>query len=274
MAAPQPPWSYATLREVAAVLADTEEGLTGREIGDLLARLGMLDPIPAATKRDRLTEAFVARQNQDGNPRRIITFIVRTMEPVRYRDRPDLFTLRQDRLNERLAFVGLHINDRGQVARGARAETLDEATRIATSIRAELQRRKTHPEVLRYCSVEVLKRAHFHACLEATKSIFDRLRNMTGASGDGASLVDMTLALGKSGTPALAINSLRTQTERDEQTGLANLIKGLGGLYRNPTAHDPRLSRSLNDEELMEVLTMVSMVHRRLDGAHLASGGP
>src|SRR5690606_3661589 len=105
---------------------------------------------PRATKRDRLTEAFVARQNKDGSAKRIITFIVRVMEPVRYRDRPELFTLRQDRLNERMAFVGLRINDKGQVARGAQAQTLDEATRIATSIRDELQRRKTHPEVLRW----------------------------------------------------------------------------------------------------------------------------
>lgn len=273
MAAPHPPWTYAALKEVAAVLADTNDGLTGKEIGDLLLRLGMTDPLPSATKRDRLTEAFVARQNKDGNPRRTITFIVHAMEPVRYRDRPELFTLRQDRLNERLAFVGLHVNDKGQVARGARAQTLDEATRIATSIRDELQRRKIHPEVLRYCSVEVLKRAHFHACLEATKSIFDRLRSMTGAAGDGAGLVDAALALGKSGTPVLAINSLRTQTEKDEQTGLANLVKGLGGLYRNPTAHDPRLNRSISDEELLEVLTMVSMVHRRLDGARKTGSG-
>lgn len=85
-------------------------------------------------------------------------------------------------------------------------------------------------------------------------------------SGDGATLVDAALSLGKSGTPALAINSLSTQTEKDEQAGLANLVKGLGGLYRNPTAHDPRLNRSVSDEELLEVLTMVSMVHRRLDG--------
>ena len=65
---------------------------------------------------------------------------------------------------------------------------LDDVTRTATSIRDELQRCKTHPEVLRYCSVEVLKDAHFHACLEATRSIFDRLRSVTGAQGDGASL--------------------------------------------------------------------------------------
>lgn len=272
MAEPQPPWSYGTLKAVAAVLAETENGLTGREIGDLLARLKMSDPLPDAAKRDRLAEAFVARQNKDQSSNRIVTFIVAAMEPVRYRDRPELFTLRQDRLNEHLAFVGLRVNDAGKVARGPRARTLDEATRIATSIRDELQRRKAHPEVLRYCSVEVLNKAHFHACLEATKSVFDRLRTSTGASGDGAALVDAALSLGKSGTPVLAINALLTQTERDEQTGLANLIKGLGGLYRNPTAHDPRLNRSVSDDELLEVLTMVSMVHRRLDGARRIGG--
>lgn len=272
MSAPQPPWSYPVLKAVANVLADTADGLTGREISDLLARLRIEDPLPTATKRDRLAEAFVTRQNKDQSSNRIITFIVTAMEPVRYRNNPELFTLRQDRLNEHLAFVGLRVNDEGRVARGAKAQTLDEAARIATSLRDELLRRKTHPEVLRYCSVEVLKKAHFHACLEATKSIFARLRTITGAQGDGATLVDAALALGKNGVPALAINSLSTQTERDEQTGIANLIKGLGGLYRNPTAHDPRLNRSFSTDELLEVLTMVSMVHRRLDGARHIGG--
>ncbi|WP_019175573.1 TIGR02391 family protein [Brevibacterium ravenspurgense] len=273
MVAPQSSWKYPVLKAIADVLADTSDGLTGREIGDLLLRLRMDDPIPTATKRDRLAEAFVASQNKDQSSKRIVTFIVTAMDPVRYRSQPELFALRQDRLNEHLAFVGLRVNDEGKVARGAQAQTLDEATRIATSIRDELQRRKAHPEVLRYCSMEVLKKSHFHACLEATKSIFDRLRSLTGISGDGAALVDATLALGKSGVPLLAINSLRTQTEKDEQTGLANLVKGLNGLYRNPTAHDPRLNRTINDDELLEVLTMVSMVHRRLDGVPAPNGG-
>lgn len=268
--APHPSWSYSLLQSIAAVLADTSDGLTGREIGNLLVRLNMEDPTPSVTKRDRLTEAFVARQNKDQSSKRIITFIVTVMDPVRYRNRPDLFTLNQDRLNEHLAFVGLRVNDEGKVARGAVAKTLDEATKIATSLRDELLRRKTHPEVLKYCSVEVLKKAHFHACLEAAKSIFDRLRALSGTSGDGAALVDATLTLGKSGIPLLMINSLQTQTEKDEQTGLANLLKGLNGLYRNPTAHDPRLNRSISEDELREALTMVSMVHRRLDDVQRA----
>ncbi len=263
-------WSRATYEEIAAVLADSKDGLTGREIGVLLATLRMDDPTPDAAKRDRLTEAFIARHNHDrGDPKRIITFITRVMEPVKYRDRPELFTVRQDRLNERLAFVGLHLNDRGQVARGERAATLDEATRIATSVRDELRRRRVHDEVLRYCSIEVLKKAHFHASLEATKSIFDRLRSMTGVTGDGATLVDNTLALGKTGMPRVAINMLSTQTEKDEQTGLVNLLKGLNGMFRNPVAHDARLNRAFGEEELLEVLNVVSMVHRRLDAARL-----
>lgn len=113
--------------------------------------------------------------------------------------------------------------------------------------------------MLRYCSIEVLKKAHFHACLEATKSILDRLRHLTGQAGDGSALVDEALALGKTGIPRLAINSLTTQTEKDEQSGLANLVKGMVGLYRNPTAHDPRLKRSITDDELLEVLNLVSI---------------
>lgn len=76
MAAPSPPWSYPVMKAIADVLADTSDGLTGREIGDLLLRLHMDDPVPTATKRDRLAEAFVSRQNKDQSSRRIITFIV------------------------------------------------------------------------------------------------------------------------------------------------------------------------------------------------------
>lgn len=265
--APVPPWPLATLREVAGVLAETENGLTGREIGDLLERLRISDPMPMASKRARLTEAFIARQNADQSAKRLVTFITEAMQPVTYRDRPDLFTLRRDRLNERLAFVGLHVTDAGKVAHGAVATTLSEAARIATSLRDELVRRKTHPKVLDYASVEVLTKANLHAVLEATKSMYDRLRSMSGLSGDGAALVEAALAVGKAGTPPVKINTLSTQTERDEQTGLASLIKGLGGLYRNPSAHEPRLTRKVTDDELLEAMTAVSMIHRRLDSA-------
>jgi uncharacterized protein (TIGR02391 family) len=261
------PWPPSVVAGVADVLGETSTGLTGSEIGYLMAQLDIPDRYPAITKRHRLREALLARQAQDGTCRRVVTFITDAMAPVRYRDRPDLFTLRQDGLNEVLVHVGLRITDEGKVARGARASTLSEAARHANTLRTELRRRGTHPRVLRYCTREILAKNAFHAMLEATKSVADQLRAMTGVDGDGAALVDATLTLGQAGVPRVAINTLSSQTERDEQKGLANLIKGVFGMYRNPTAHDPRINRPVSDDELLELLTTLSMIHRRLDHA-------
>ena len=37
-------------------------------------------------------------------------------------------------------------------------------------------------------------------------------------------------------------------------------------MFRNPIAHDPQTNRSVTDEELLELLMVLSMIHRRLDG--------
>lgn len=124
----EPAWDMSVLTRVAKVLADTADGLTGSQIGELLAGLDMGDPGAGITKWRRLHEAFVRRQKRDGHPQRIITFITWAMSPANYIDAPKLFTLRQDRLNEALTFVSLRVNDKGQVARGAHSTTLDEAS--------------------------------------------------------------------------------------------------------------------------------------------------
>ena len=52
---------------------------------------------------------------------------------------------------------------------------------------------------------------YFHAVLEAAKSIFDKLRRLTGLTDDGASLVDKALS---GASPLLAINNLATEIGR------------------------------------------------------------
>jgi uncharacterized protein (TIGR02391 family) len=261
------PWPEHLVEGIADVLGETSSGLSGSEIARLLSRSKIEDVAPGDTKRHRLRQALLARQAADGASNCIIRFITEAMQPVRYRDDPGQFTFRQDALNEVLVFLGLRVNDEGKVSRGAKAETLSDAARHANSLRSELRRRGVHPEVLRYCSQEVLERNPFHAALEAAKSVPDRLRAMTTASCDGAHLIDFTLSLGQSGTPRVAINDLHTETERDEQRGFANLCKGFLGMFRNPVAHDPRITRTVGDDELLELLMVVSMVHRRLDKA-------
>ena len=264
-----PPFDAAVLQGIAEILGATDSGLTGAEIAYTLAQVGVPDVNPTMTKRHRLFNALAERQNKDRVGNCVVAFMNEAMAPVRYRDNPAAFSRRQDDLNEVLIHAGYRITDQGKVgrAKGGKATTLEQAAERAGNIRTELCRRGTHPDLLRYCTVELLQKNNFHALLEAAKSIPDRIRCETGQTGDGAELVQATLT--NANGPLLAINAGRTATDRSEQSGFSNLVIGLLGLYRNPTAHDPKIHRVVSDEELIEALTAMSMVHRRLDGANV-----
>jgi uncharacterized protein (TIGR02391 family) len=262
-----PPWPENIISGVAEVLGETTTGLTGTEIGQLLRQVRAPDIHPDITKRHRLRDALAAKQATIGGANSITAFIAAAMDPVRFRSEPERFSFLQGQLNEVLVFIGHRVNDQGKVAKGPAAATLSEAARHANSLRQELRRRGTHAEVLKYCSQEILEKNTFHAQLEAAKGLADRLRTMTGETADGAALIDRVLAFGASGKPRVAINSLATPTDEDEQKGFASLCKGLFSMYRNPRAHGPRIGRTTSDDELLEMLTIVSMAHRRLDSA-------
>ncbi len=168
-------------------------------------------------------------------------------------------------VNERLLFSGMQLLEDGKLGRVKAATTISEAQQRADDLRAELVRRDVHSEVLHFCRAELLQRNYFHAVLEASKSVAERLRTLTGATGDGAPLVDATCSL--SSGPRLAFNSLATDWERSEQTGLATLMKGLFGTFRNPTAHAPKVLWVTSRRDALDMFTLASMLHRRLDDA-------
>jgi uncharacterized protein (TIGR02391 family) len=268
------PFTAEIIEGIAAVLGDTSRGLTGSEIGQRLAEARVPDIDPTITKWKRLYNALVDRQNRDQVGNCVVAFIVSTMKPVRFRNDPAQFSYLQTGLNEVLIHTGMRLNDKGQVAKikAGAASTLTEAAARAGTIRTELRRRGTHPEVVRYCTDELLAKNNFHALLEAVKSISDRLRAMTGRAGDGAAIVQATLTPGSG--PVVAINDGVSSTDRSEQSGFANIVFGLVGMYRNPTAHDPKILRTVTDDELLEALTTLSMVHRRLDHATVSPTQP
>lgn len=121
----------------------------------------------------------------------------------------------------------------------------------------------------RYCTDEILAEKNFHALLEVAESMPDRIRSLTGLTSDGSSLIDESLSLGSG--RKLRINALADDADESEQKGFGNLVRRLLGLYRNPTAHTPKIHRVVSDDELLEALTAISMVHRRLDDAIVTS---
>lgn len=73
-----------------------------------------------------------------------------------------------------------------------------------------------------------------NAILEAIHYLTELIREKTAIDADGVNLVGQALG-GK--TPKLKINKLQTQSERDEQAGLINILNGIYMGVRNPRSH-------------------------------------
>jgi uncharacterized protein (TIGR02391 family) len=262
-----PCFDAAQLEAVCKVLADTEKGLTGSEIGYILSDMRVSDPDPALTKWKRLFNALSRAQNEYQVGNHLIMFVNRAMAPARYASNPELFRWRQDGLNVALSFVGYAVRDDGKVVHTTRESTIKGARARAGRLRRLLEDRNTHAEVLKYCRAELLEDNYFHAVLDAIKGVAERLREMSGLSSDGAELVNQALS---TKAPLVLLNSLRTETEQSEQRGIANLLIGIFGAMRNPTSHAPRVIWPMPEQDAIDVLGILSFIHRKLDNARRA----
>jgi uncharacterized protein (TIGR02391 family) len=184
------------------------------------------------------------------------------MQPARYLKEPELFESRRHELNQCLSFIGTEISDEGKLRRVDKSTTISDAQQRASVFKYKLENRNVHPSVIFYCDAELLVENYFHSVFEAVKSIADRIRELTGLHADGQALIDTAFALN---TPLIRINLLQTDTHRSEHLGLSNIIKGLFGLIRNPTAHTPKIKFPIQEDEALDIMTTVSLAHKILD---------
>lgn len=259
------PFTPGQLQAICNVLADTNKGLTGSEIGQALAQVRVLDVDPTKTKWKRLFNALAKSQNRTRTGNRILAFISHVLEPARYQGNWTMFEERRAGVNVvLLLYDGLEFQEDGRFYKTEKASSLREAQQRASRLRSALEQRGVHPDVLRYCSAEFLREDPFHAVLEASKSVAEKIRNKTGLTSDGARLVKEALT---GDSPLLRINALASESHRSEQRGFATLLMGMFGTFRNPTAHAPRIAWRMPEEDALDLFTLASYAHRRLDCA-------
>ncbi|MEI2702580.1 MAG: TIGR02391 family protein [Baekduia sp.] len=251
-----------------AVLLD---GPTGRELQRDLAELGL--PRGAETTKWRmLRESFELAQQRDRHAGSVLRFVQQALQPSRELGDGTLCELRAS-VNEVLLLSGLEVRNDGQVVQRKPARTADDARARVDSLRAKLAERHVHPDVMRHCRAELVERNYFHAVLEAAKSVSSKIRDRTGLVADGAELVDQAFTL-KDNMPPLAFNSLQTPSERSAHTGYAHFTRGVVSAFRNPTAHEPKIEFAMSEEDALDMLATISMVHRRLDEAAITPAAP
>ncbi|MDD3626869.1 MAG: TIGR02391 family protein [bacterium] len=256
------PFSLGELETICKILADTENGLKGSEIEYYLLQIEIEDISPLITKWKRLYNALVNEQNKTNIGNKVLSFIFYSLEPARYVGNRDLYELKLNKINQVLAFHGLEFKDDGKFHKTKPVETLKEAEMRVNKLKKSIYDRKLHKDLLEFCRKELLQDNYFHAILEATKSINSKVQKYSGIIKDGAQLVDEAFG---GANPILKINPLNTESEKMEQKGFMNLIKGLLGTFRNPTAHAPKIEWDLKEEDALDLFTFVSYILRRID---------
>ncbi|MGY4539889.1 uncharacterized protein (TIGR02391 family) [Mucilaginibacter sp. UYNi724] len=252
------------LESICSVIANTNEGLTGTEILEILGDCRITDIDPLNKKSKRLYNAFANYQNENQCSNKILNFLTTAMQPSRYLGKDDLFHSRLNALNKSLSFIGLAITEQAKFTKIDKATTLTEAQQRASRYNYKLELRNVHQNITKYCTEEISDENYFHSVFEAVKGLADRIRTMTGVYADGAKLIEVAFS---STNPLIKINALQNETHKSEHLGLANLIKGLFGLIRNPTAHLPKIQFNIDEFDALDIMSTISLVHRKLDKA-------
>jgi uncharacterized protein (TIGR02391 family) len=258
----QPPIDGSVLEGISRVLGDTSNGLTGTEIGKFLQEVSIPDIDSTNTKWKRLYNAFVTFQNRKQLSNNILKFINKSMSPARFVGRMEQFENTRFELNKRISFIGLELNDTGKFKRINKSKTISEAEQRVNRLKNKLEQRNAHQKIFEYCKAELVAENYFHSVFEAVKSIAQVIRDKTGLTGDGSELIDSAFSIKN---PKIKINSLSTETEISEHKGFANLIKGVFGMFRNTTAHAPKVIWELNEDDALDILTTISLIHRKLE---------
>lgn len=249
------------LERIARIIGDTDEGLTGSQIEHALVQYGLKDVDPMNTKWKRLYNSFAENQNQRKCSNDILHFICNVVNPQSFTDAKKFEDTRMQ-INEALSYVGYELQPNGKYHEVKEAETITEAQARANKLMADLKARNAHTDIFKYCTAELVDKNYFHAVFESCKGLFERIRNLSLCKADGVKLVQYVF-----GHPVLRINEYKTDQQKDEQKGFEAILEGICKMFRNPEAHCPKIGWPMEEHDALEILSLISYCHRRLDKA-------
>lgn len=250
------------IERIARIIGDTQGGLTGSEIGRILAQCHIEDPGSGMTKWQRLYNAFCDAVNKSRSTNIVFGFLQRCFEPAQGLNDPERYSRMRLELNAVLMLAGVEIRDDGNFYSVSKANSLSEVQRRTKELRDRLTGYGAHPEVLRCCREELLADDYFHAVQEAAKSLCERTRAMSGLSLDGTELFQTAFSVRN---PYIAYNTLQTSSEQNQQNGLKEMLCGVIHMVRNVTAHELRIRWDVDEKDAVDILAQISYLHKLLD---------
>lgn len=272
------------LKAVCDVLAETDSGYTKTQLTRLLQQSGIevVSDGRSGTaygytfglnKRDWLYNCLATEINKNHSLSKVYLFLERTLNPVAFTDEKnrEKYNYLLEGTNKALLLAGLEITKEGKLIEVVQAKTLDEVDRRENSLQRQLYIRAIHNEVQKYCIKDYLQRDYYDAVFEAAKGLAERVRTISGLTTDGGTLFQTAFS---KNDPYLFFNSMQTDSEKSEFTGLKELMEAIFHLVRNPAAHTPKINWKVDEAKALDVLTLISFAHKYLDECHKMPGKP
>ncbi|GLC88659.1 TIGR02391 family protein [Lysinibacillus piscis] len=256
------------VEKITRILGDL---VTGNTITELLAKNHWKDhdtesksPI-YSTKWRRLKASMIYEINRNHAPTPFFKLIEEIMNPASFsRDEQELWNCNLTEINFTLSFYGYELNDAGKVVSIKPSTTFNEAFNRSQNLIDKLRKNNVHEKVILYCTPELLDENYFHAILEASKSVLERIRELTNSTLDGNTLINEAF---KAKNPAIVIhgNLLENDNDKSQYLGLKSLLNTICYFYRNPTAHSPKMFNEQNEDDAITAFLLISMAHQKLD---------
>ena len=238
------------------------ENITGSQIDRCFKELKISDTSKETTKWKRLSATFKKYQNKTNTSARTFAIVEYLMNPVNFLDKTEAYHNQLAEINKVLRMQGYEINLSGKIERAEKITSIDEVSSRYDSLIQKLSQRGIHPDVLKYCKKELLEENYFHGVLEAAKSLSDRVRALSDVDKDGSELFNTVFS---TKTPILQINDLSTDSLRNQQNGLKEMLHGITHYVRNVNAHEPRAKWIIEEHEAISILETISFLHSMLD---------
>jgi len=263
------------LHNISAIIADTNRGLTKSELERHLreSRITLVSDESynngiyykvGLNKRDWLYNCLANEINTTHSFNKVVKFIEIVMNPINYTklEKREKYQFILEELNKILLLLGYEIDSFGKLTEIVKANNLDEVDRRVNSLKKKLYDRNIHSEVTKYCINDYLREDYFDTVFEATKGLAERVREISGLNSDGNELFQNAFA---TKNPYIILNMLATDSEKNEYNGLKELLIALFHLVRNPMAHTPKINWKQNENEALDILTIISFAHKYLD---------
>lgn len=241
--------------------ADNEKGLKRNEIIEIF-KTCKIDIINESSKVKTIYSSLITINGSIQLSNYAWRFLGECFKPARGINNYQKYSALLEKTNKVLITLGVKIKDDGKFYPVDKIESLSEAQKRTKSLRNKLYNFSIHENVLKFCSEELLTEDYFHAILEAAKSLSSRVKEKTNLDKDGCRLFQEALSVN---SPYMALSELDTESKRNQQRGLTEILCGVTSMVRNVTAHEPRIKWNVNERDAIDILLVISFLHKMLD---------